>query len=99
MQHLVGKPLFKKQKYEFKDTVGLYRTIYLPFWQDACSCLDSLGFLKGDFYTPLGVWGGPLPWDPWGVCTAAGAFGGGRPIWVAQAAPCGEGLHSGAPLN
>ena len=56
VQHLLGKPLFKKHKYEFKDTVGLYRTIDLPLWQDAYSCLDWLRFLKGDFCTPLGVY-------------------------------------------
>ena len=33
VQHLVGKPLFKKQTYDLKDTVGLFRTIDLPLWQ------------------------------------------------------------------
>ena len=47
LQHLAGKPLFKKQNYEFKDTVGLCRTINLPLWQDASNCLDSVRFLGG----------------------------------------------------
>ena len=32
LQHLSGKPLFKRQKDQFKDTVGMYRTIDLPLW-------------------------------------------------------------------
>ena len=56
VQHLVAKPLQPKQKYNDKDTVGSYRTIDLPLWQDAYSCLDSVGFLKGDFCTLLGVY-------------------------------------------
>ena len=55
VQHLMGKPLFHKHKYQNKDTVGTYRTIDLPLWQDAYGCLDSLPFLRGDFCTPVGV--------------------------------------------
>ena len=66
LQHLAGKPLFHKQKYQCKDTVGTYRTIDLPPWQDAYNCLDSVRFLKGNFFTPLhpswGVRGIPAPW-------------------------------------
>ena len=29
VQHLVGRPLFYKQKYSNKETVGVYRTIHL----------------------------------------------------------------------
>ena len=72
MQHVLGKPLFKKQKYDLKDTVGLYRTIDLPLWQDAYSCLDSLGFLKGKFCTPLGVYAASLLQ---GLTTALGPLG------------------------
>ena len=56
LQHPARKPLFKKQKYDFKATVGMYRTIDLPLRQDTYSCLDSLGFLKGDFCTPILVY-------------------------------------------
>ena len=56
LQHLAGKPLFHKQKYQLKDTMGTYRTIELPLWQDAYSCLDSVRFLKEEFGDPLGVY-------------------------------------------
>ena len=32
IQHLVGKPLFHKQKYQLQNTVGKHRTIDLPLW-------------------------------------------------------------------
>ena len=67
VQHLVGKPLFHKQKYHNKDTVGTYRTIHLPLWLDAYTCLDSLPFLCAEFRTPIGVYGRPCSM----VCTAA----------------------------
>ena len=56
VQHLVGKPLYHKQKYQNQNTIGAYRTIDLPLWQEAYSCLDSLPFLCGDFRTPIGVY-------------------------------------------
>ena len=56
VQHLVGRPLFYKQKYSNKETVGAYRTIHVPLWQDAYACLDSLPFLCAEFRTPIGVY-------------------------------------------
>ena len=56
VQHLMGKPLFKKQKYKFEEMAWSYLTIHLPLWQDAYSCLDSLGSLKGVSCIPLGVY-------------------------------------------
>ena len=79
LQHLAGKALFKKQKYEFKDTVGRYRTIDLPLWQDAYSGLDSLGFLKGDSCTPVGVY---VPSLLHGVDHCPGTFGVCAPVQV-----------------
>ena len=55
VQHLVTKPSRGKQKCTDVDRARCYRTINLPLWRDAHSCLDSLGFLKGDFCSPLGV--------------------------------------------
>ena len=52
VQHLVGKPLYHKQKYQNSNTVGMYHTKDL---QHAYSCLDSLPFLCGDFRTSVGV--------------------------------------------
>ena len=56
VQHLVGRPLFYKQKYSNRETVGAYRTIHLPLRQDAYACLDSVPFLCAEFRTPIGVY-------------------------------------------
>ena len=56
IQHLAGKTLFHKQKYQNKDKIGTYRTIDLPFWQDAYNCHNLVRFLRGDFCTPVWVY-------------------------------------------
>ena len=56
VQHLLAKPLQGKQKYTGNNKVRSYRTNNPPLWPDACSCLDSSGFLKGDLCIPLGVY-------------------------------------------
>ena len=61
IQHLVGKPLFAKQKYQLQNTVGTYRTIDLPLWHDADSRSDLVRFLRGDICTPAGVYVASLP--------------------------------------
>ena len=99
VQHLVGKPLNHKQKYQNQNTVGTYRTIDLPLWQDAYSCLDSSPFLCGDFRTAVGVYVASLLHGPDRCPGTLGVCGGSPPMWVAQAAPRGERLHSGAPLS
>ena len=88
VQHLVGKPLFYKQKYSHKETVGTYRTIHLPLWQDAYACLDSLPFLCAELRTPIGVYVASLLH---GVHPCPGTLGVCAPIPVhEEAAPqCG----------
>ena len=56
MQHLVHNPLQAKEGYSHGDRVRGYRIIDLGVWRDVYNCLDSLGFLKGDFYSPLGLY-------------------------------------------
>jgi hypothetical protein len=88
VQHLVGRPLFYKQKYSNKETVGAYRTIHLPLWQDAYACLDSLPFLCAEFRTPIGVYVASLLH---GVHPCPGALGVCAPIPVheEEAPQCG----------
>ena len=89
VQHLVGKPLYHKQKYQNQNTVGTYRTIALPLWQDAYSCLDSLPFLCGDFRTPVGVYVASLLH---GVDRCPGTLGVCAPVKVheEEAPQCGR---------
>ena len=54
MQHPVHKPLQAKHGYPHGDRARWYRTIDLGVWRDAYNCLNSLGFLKGDFCGALG---------------------------------------------
>ena len=88
VQHLVGKPLFHKQKYHKKDTVGTYRTIHLPLWQDAYTCLDSLPFLCAEFRTPIGVYVASLLH---GVHRCPGTLGvcAPIPVYEEEAPQCG----------
>ena len=86
--HLVGKPLFYQQNYSNKETVGTYRTIHLPLWQDAYTCLDSLQFLCAEFRTPIGVYVASLLH---GVHRCPGTLGVCAPIPVheEEAPECG----------
>ena len=88
IQHLVGKPLFHKQKYQLQNTVGTYRTIDLPLWQDAYSCLDSVRFLRGNFCTLVGVYVASLLH---GVDRCRGTLGVCAPVQVHgdEAVQCG----------
>ena len=88
VQHLVGKPLFYKQKFANKETVGTYRTIHLPLWQDAYTCLDSVPFLCAEFRTPIGVYVASLLH---GVHCCPGTLGVCAPIPVheEEAPQCG----------
>ena len=88
IQHLAGKPLFHKQKYQNKDTVGTYRTINLPLRQDAYSCLDAVLFLRGTFCTPVGVYVASLLH---GVDRCPGTLGVCAPLQVhgEEAVQCG----------
>ena len=88
VQHLVGRPLFYKQKYSNKETLGAYRTIHPPLWQDAYACLDSPPFLCAEFRTPIGVYVAsllhgvhPCPGDL-GVCAPL-------PVHEEEAPQCG----------
>ena len=56
MQHFVSKPLQAKQGYSHGEKARWYRTIDLAVWRDAYNCLDSLRLLKGDFWSPVGVY-------------------------------------------
>ena len=56
VQHLVSKPLQAKQGYSQGGRARWYRTIHPAIWRDVYNCLDSLGFMKGDFCSPLGVY-------------------------------------------
>ena len=78
----------KEQKYQNKDTVGTYRTIDLPLWQDAYTCLDSLPFLCGDFRTPVGVYVASLLHGP---VRCPGTLGVCAPVQVheEEAPQCG----------
>ena len=74
-----GQVLQAKQKCTDKDTVRSYRSIDLPMWQDTYSCQDSVGFLKGDFCTPLGVYVASLLY---GVDNCLGTLGVCAPVPV-----------------
>ena len=56
VQHFVYKPLQAKHGYSHGHKAGWCRTIDLGVWRDAYNYLDSLGFLKGDFCSPLGMY-------------------------------------------
>ena len=79
VHHLVGKPLFYKQKYHNKDIVGMYRTIHLPLPHDAYTCLDSRPAVCADFRTPIGVYVASLLH---GVHRCPGTLGVFAPILV-----------------
>ena len=106
MQHLVAKPLQGKQKYNDGNRAGSYRTIDLPLWRDAYSCLDSVGFLQRDFCSPHGLYAASLLH---GVEHCLGTLGvcAPVPVHVGVDDQCGWrklphaviGLHSGALLN
>ena len=55
-QLLITKHPRKAQTNPNSPRSTAYRTVSLPVWQDAYSLLDTVGFLKDDFCTPLGVY-------------------------------------------
>ena len=88
VQHLVGKPLYHKQKYQNSNTVGTYHTIDVPLWQDAYCFLESLPFLCRDFRTPAGVY---VAFLLHGVVPCPGIVGVCAPIQIQkeEAPQCG----------